>query len=133
MKKSRSSNAAASKPSNFRIAGVFVASLMIAGCSATHSDLDNSALGRSKQAPVASATSNPAAAPATGDGSQKTGLIPPVIPSQLAYSIELLNAEPKDEDYPAIVELSTKDPSLLTPEERKKLEAELIKLGNKAK
>ncbi len=55
-----------------------------------------------------------------------------LLPSELGYSMSLLNEAQQTEDYPAIAVLSDKDPALLTPEERKALEAELLKLNKKA-
>ena len=103
----------------------------LAGCSATHSDLADSSLPKAPvstaQAPSDGNIQKDTAATAAGENETL------FIPSQLGYSIDLLNENNDQSQYPAIVALSEKDPALLTPEERDKLEAELLKLNENAK
>nr|WP_321483281.1 hypothetical protein [uncultured Cohaesibacter sp.] len=107
--------------------------LFLAGCSATHSDLAGADLTESE------ATASQSAAVETDDSS---GVISdaqastikrvPFAPTQLGYSLDLLNDTPDSTDYPTISNLKDKDPALLTPEERRNLEAELLKLNERA-
>ena len=107
--------------------------LFLAGCSATHSDLAGADLTESE------ATASQSAAVETDDTS---GVISdaqastikrvPFAPTQLGYSLDLLNDTPDSTDYPTISNLKDKDPALLTPEERRNLEAELLKLNERA-
>lgn len=107
--------------------------LFLAGCSATHSDLAGADLTESE------ATASQSAAVETDDSS---GVISdaqastikrvPFAPTQLGYSLDLLNDTPDSTDYPTISNLEDKDPALLTPEERRSLEAELLKLNERA-
>lgn len=107
--------------------------LFLAGCSATHSDLAGADLTESE------ATASQSAAVETDDSS---GVISdaqastikrvPFAPTQLGYSLDLLNDTPDSTDYPTISNLKDKDSALLTPEERRNLEAELLKLNERA-
>ncbi|WP_319496109.1 hypothetical protein [uncultured Cohaesibacter sp.] len=111
--------------------------LAAAGCSATHQDFADSPsstgglVSQNKTTNGAAATASQASfsqasSSQTGEGKSM------LLPSELGYSMSLLNEAQQTEDYPAIAVLSDKDPALLTPEERKALEAELLKLNKKA-
>nr|WP_321525738.1 hypothetical protein [uncultured Cohaesibacter sp.] len=106
--------------------------LAAAGCSATHQDFADSPsatsglVAQNKTANGTATTDKQASAQQVGEGQSL------LLPSELGYSMSLLNEAQQTEDYPAVAVLSDKDPALLNPEERKALEAELLKLNKKA-
>ncbi|SFO75483.1 hypothetical protein SAMN04488056_11255 [Cohaesibacter marisflavi] len=108
--------------------------LFLAGCSATHSDLASGELTDTNDVYAAS-TPDAANAQAGEISNAQASTIArvPFAPSQLGYSLDLLNEGPDTTDYPTITNLKDKDPSLLAPEERKKLEEELLQLNARAK
>lgn len=53
------------------------------------------------------------------------------VPSQVRYSIYMLNQESDTTEYPEIRDISTPQRTLRTAEEREKLEEELKALNNK--
>ncbi|WP_162916736.1 hypothetical protein [Cohaesibacter haloalkalitolerans] len=111
--------------------------LAAAGCSATHQDFADSPSATSglvaqTRTTNGTATSDKQATGKLASGNQAGEGQSMLLPSELGYSMSLLNEAQQTEDYPAVAVLSDKDPALLTPEERKALEAELLKLNKRA-
>ena len=107
--------------------------LFLAGCSATHSDLAGADLTESEAtASQSAAVETDGSSGVISDAQASTIKRVPFAPTQLGYSLDLLNDTPDSTDYPTISNLKDKDPALLTPEERRNLEAELLKLNERA-
>lgn len=107
--------------------------LFLAGCSATHSDLAGADLTESEAtASQSAAVEIDDSSGVISDAQASTIKRVPFAPTQLGYSLDLLNDTPDSTDYPTISNLKDKDPALLTPEERRNLEAELLKLNERA-
>lgn len=53
------------------------------------------------------------------------------LPSQIGYSLQELNKPENENEYPAIADIPAPDYSLMTAEERKKLEEELLLIGQR--
>lgn len=107
--------------------------LFLAGCSATHSDLAGADLTESEAtASQSAAVETDNSSGVISDAQASTIKRVPFAPTQLGYSLDLLNDTPDSTDYPTISNLKDKDPALLTPEERRNLEAELLKLNERA-
>nr|WP_320142515.1 hypothetical protein [uncultured Cohaesibacter sp.] len=107
--------------------------LFLAGCSATHSDLAGADLTESEAtASQSAAVEADDSSGVISDAQASTIKRVPFAPTQLGYSLDLLNDTPDSTDYPTISNLKDKDPALLTPEERRNLEAELLKLNERA-
>ena len=112
-----------------------MAPLLVTGCLATSAQLQEPVA-----APVAApvALASPAGPLAKDEklleeGKPVNDYVNSNLPSQIGYSIAILNQQGTSQAYPQIQDLSEEERALLTEEERRKLEEELLSLQQSSK
>ncbi|WP_373236489.1 hypothetical protein [Cohaesibacter celericrescens] len=110
-----------------------LAPMVLVGCIATGSPVPQSAM-TPADVPVAAKPTTSLAAKddkLLEEGKVVNDYVNSNVPSQVSYSLQMLNAEPAEGDYPQIADIEAPVLALKTEEERKRIEEELRILSSK--